>query len=269
MESDTRAQAHGRREPEASGFRRPRRPGLAGRPGLGGPSLPCRSSLRRSIVALALPILVALVAAACGVSGPTAAPASPLASALPAGTYTSLAFQPPVTYTLPEGWSKPVDSPSYLELRPAGSELAGIFLFRDPYAASQDLSCPATPEPGVGRTSSELAAWIRGRPGLVVSDPRLASVGGLSGTALDTGIVTGWTASCPFADGIPTVPLITSPEAGYNWVVAGSERLRLFLLDVPGDGTVIVDIDAFDGSLIDELIADAMPIVNSFVFATE
>jgi len=65
------------------------------------------------------------------------------------------------------------------------------------------------------------------------------------------------------------VPLITSPEAGYNWVVAGSERLRLFLLDVPGDGTVIVDIDAFDGSLIDELIADAMPIVNSFVFATE
>jgi hypothetical protein len=220
-------------------------------------------------IALVLAAMVALVVAGCAASGPTAAPASSVPSALPAGTYTSQAFQPPVTFTLPEGWSKPADTASYLELRPAGSELAGIFLFRDPYAASQDPACPATPEPGVGRTSSELAAWIRARPGLDVSDPRLASIGGLSGVALDAGIVAGWTESCPFANGIPTVPLITSPEAGYNWVVAGGERLRLFLLDVPGGGTVVVDIDDFTGELVEDLLADAMPIVNSFDFAIE
>ena len=223
---------------------------------------------RQWLARLSLAIL-AVALAGCGGSGPTTAPASPPPSALPAGTYTSASFQPAVTFTLPDGWTKPLDSAAYLELRPAGSDVTGIFLFRDAQAASQDPACPATPEPGVGRTSSELAAWIRERPGLLVSDPRLASVGGLSGTGLDLGIVAGWTVSCPFADGIPTVPLITNPEAGYNWVVAGGERLRMFILDVPGGGTVIVDIDDFTGSSIDALIAEAMPIVNSFVFAKE
>jgi hypothetical protein len=49
--------------------------------------------------------------------------------------------------------------------------------------------------------------------------------------------------------------------------MAGSERLRLFVLDLPSGGTVIVDIDAFDGSLIDQLLNDAMPIVSSMSFA--
>jgi hypothetical protein len=217
---------------------------------------------------LALPLL-AVALAACGSSSPTAAPASPLPSALPAGTYTSQSFQPAVTFTLPDGWTKPVDSASYLELRPVGSDVTGIFLFRDAQAMSQDPGCPDTPEPGVGATSSELAAWIRERPGLLVSEPRLASVGGLSGTGLDLGIASGWSESCPFANGIPTVPLIVSPEAGYRWVIAGGERLRLFILDVPGGGTVIVDIDDFEGTSIDALIAQATPIVNSFVFARE
>ena len=49
--------------------------------------------------------------------------------------------------------------------------------------------------------------------------------------------------------------------------MAGSERLRLSLLDVPGGGTVVVDIDAFDGSLMEELLPAAAPIVGSFSFA--
>ena len=39
------------------------------------------------------------------------------------------------------------------------------------------------------------------------------------------------------------------------------------LLDVPGGGTVVVDIDAFDGSLMEELLPAAAPIVGSFSFA--
>jgi hypothetical protein len=154
---------------------------------------------------------------------PTPAPATP-ASALPAGTYTSRSFAPAVTFTLPDGWTNPTDTGTYLALYPAGNDLAGVHLFRDPQAASQAETCPSTAEPGVGTLSSELAAWIRERPGLDVSTPRMVTVGGLRGVELDVRIRSGWAASCPFADGIPTVPLFVGRDGDLRWVVAGSER---------------------------------------------
>ncbi len=183
------------------------------------------------------------------------------------GASTSQAFQPAVTYTLPEGWDNPVDSADYFALAPAGSKIAGIHLFANPRAASQDSACPTTPEPGVGTLSSELATWIRSRPGLEVGNPKMVTVGGLRGVELDVAIVAGWKPSCPFAEGIPTVPLFVGPSGSLRWVIAGSERLRLDLLDVPGGGTVVVDVDAFDGSVFDDLLAAAAPIVRTFSFA--
>jgi hypothetical protein len=227
-------------------------------------------SIRSSLAAI---LLAAAIAAACmsGGGGPTA---SPSPTGLAPGTYTTAAFKPAVTFSLPSGWELLGDSlsaagavPVYVELRPAGSEVVGIHFFRDPVAASQDPTCPETAEPSVGGTSSELATWIRGRPGLLVSEPKLAAVGGLRGVELDLGIVTGWTASCPFANGIPTAALFVGAGGQYRWVVAGSERLRLYLLDLAGGGTLVVDIDAFDGSLIDDLIGAAVPIVQSLAFA--
>ncbi len=94
------------------------------------------------------------------------------------------------------------------------------------------------------------------------------TVGGLRGTELDVAIASGWKASCPFANGLPTVPLFVGSDGQLRWVIAGSERLRLDLLDVPGGGTVVVDTDTFDGTLWDQLLAVATPIVQSFRFAT-
>ncbi len=209
---------------------------------------------------------IAIVVAACGGASATAAPS--VAAGLPAGTYTSKAFNPAVTYTIPAGWEQAVDSASYLQLRPAGSDIAGIYLFRNPTAASQDPTCPNLPEPGVGTTSSELAAWIRERPGLVVSNPAMITVGGLPGVSIDVGIKDGWTQSCSFANGSPTVPLFDGGAAGYHWVVYGDERLRLYLLDLPGGGTVAVNVDTVDGSIVDQLIADSLPITRSLSFGS-
>jgi hypothetical protein len=211
-------------------------------------------------------LVSAALASACTPAGAGPA-ASPLPSGMAPGTYTSGSFEPAVTFTLPGGWETPADSPAYLQLRPVGSEVIGIHLFRSPAAASQDPSCPETAEPGVGSTSSEFSAWIRGRPGLVVSTPKLASVGGLRGVELDLGIRLGWSASCPFANGSPTVALFVAANGQYRWVVAGNERLRLYLLDLPSGGTLVVDIDAFDGALMDALLSAATPIVQSFAFA--
>jgi hypothetical protein len=198
---------------------------------------------------------------------PTAAAGSPAPSGLAAGTYASQVFKPTVTFTVPDGWMVGADSTPYFQLLPVNTDVVGIHLFRDAKAASQDPSCPDTPAAGVGSSAKELVEWIRGRPGLVVSEPTLSTVGGLSGQRIDVSIKDGWTASCPFAGGTPTVPLLVEGAGGYRWVVAGSERLRLDVLELPGGGTVIVDIDAFDGRLMDELLKIAVPIVDSFSFA--
>ncbi|MEI8333739.1 MAG: hypothetical protein WCH74_07785 [Chloroflexota bacterium] len=223
-----------------------------------------------AVVLVVAALMVGVLAVGVG-SGPAAArptPTVPLATGLPAGTYSSQRFSPGATFTLPAGWEIATDAPDYLLVRPAGSDVVGIHLFRDWLPASQDLACPSTAEPGVGTTSTEIVKWLRERPGLVVSDPRIVTVGGLRGTEVDVGIRDGWTASCPFAGGTPTVPFLVDSGSASQWVIAGGERLRLSLLDVPGGGTVIVDIDDFDGRLMDQLIADAVPIVASLAFAT-
>jgi hypothetical protein len=230
---------------------------------------------RRSLSILAVVVVVGAMLvgalAATTVTGPSTpkpTPTAPQASGLPAGTYTSQRLSPAATFTLPAGWDIATDSPDYLELKPAGSDIAGIHFFLHPLARSQELSCPETAAPGVGTTSTELVQWLRGLPGLVVSDSKMVTVGGLRGTQVDVGIREGWTASCPFADGAATVPLWLDGKGGYGWVAAGNERMRLSVLDVPGGGTLIVDVDAFDGSVIDQLLSDATPIIASLSFDT-
>ncbi len=219
--------------------------------------------MRRGPLILALTLLMAACSSGANES-PSASPESPL----PAGSHTSTAFQPTVTFTVPDGWVLATDSAAYLQLRPADQQLLGIHLFRGVSAASQDATCPAQPQPGVGTSSIELVAWIRGLKGLSVTSPALVTVGGLRGSSMDIRIANGWTASCPFANGIPTVPLLVDQGTGLRWVIAGGERLRLYVLDLPDGGTLIVDIDDFEGSQLTAFLGTAQPIVNSLQFGS-
>ena len=215
-------------------------------------------------------MVAVVVAAGCG-SGPSPTPARATAAprvALAAGAHSSTTFKPRITYTLPDGWLIADDNPDYFALQPVTSDAVGIYVFQAPLAASQDATCPTTPESGVGTTAKDLVDWIRARPGLVAGDPAAVTLGGFVGLQLDVAIVAGWKPSCPFAKGMPTVPLFVGPTAtSFRWVVAGSERLRLIILDAPGTGTVVVDIDDFDGSLMDGFLPAASPIVKSIRFA--
>lgn len=214
-------------------------------------------------------VALALVVAACGGSSTASSSnGSPAPSPLAAGTYTSTAFAPAVTYAVPGGWENPSDSAAYMLLRPLGDEYNGIHFFHDPAALSQAADCPAAAEPGVGASSLELVAWIRGRKGLVVGTPALVTVAGLPATSIDVGIAAGWTTSCPFANGSPTVPLFFGKETELRWIVAGDERLRLYFVDVPNRGLVVVDLDSFDGTGMDGLLSGASPIMKSLKFAS-
>jgi hypothetical protein len=221
---------------------------------------------RRSWLAFVGLVASVLVAGCGGGASPTPAPAT-LRPALPAGAYSTSVFAPAIAFTLPDGWVIAADSGDYVALQPAASEVTGIYVFRSPLAASQDVDCPIAAAAGVGATAGDLVEWIQARPGLVVGAPLPVTIGGLEGLRVDVRILDGWLASCPFADRLPTVPLFVSPtDPGFRWVIAGSERLRLDLLDVPAGGTVVVDIDAFDGSLMDAFLPDAARIVASMSF---
>jgi len=212
------------------------------------------------------------MAAGCAGGGSTSGGSATLTpasrQALPAGDYRSTAFNPVVSFTLPAGWLIVEDTADYLAIQPVTSESIGIYLFRSPAAASQQADCPTTGLPEVGPMAKDLVDWIGERPGLRTSRPVSVALGSLIGFQLDVAIVDGWTASCPFANDLPTVPLFVGRTQGLRWVVAGSERLLLQVLDVPGDGTVVVDIDAFEGPLFDGFVPVATPIVKSLRFAT-
>jgi hypothetical protein len=226
-----------------------------------------RPSLIRALAAI---VVAAIVSACSGGAAPSTAPVAtgPAGSPLPAGTYTSKAFTPAVTYTLPAGWQNIDDLATYLSLNPFANDAVGIHFFKDPPPMSQATGCPSATEVAVGTSSADLVKWIRARPGLTVSQPAIATIDGLPATQIDVRIIDGWTDSCPFANGIPTVPLFYRPGTdGYRWVIAGSERLRLYFVDVPGVGLVVVDIDAFDGSQFDALAQLAKPIVDSLKIA--
>ena len=220
----------------------------------------------RSSVVLA--VVLALAAAGCGGSSSpsTAAASGPVPSPLAPGTYTTVAFKPAVTFTVPADWEKPADDPGYLLVRPLGNENNGVNFFANPVALSQDATCPASAEPNVGSSSVQLVAWIRSLKGLTVSNPAMATIAGFPATSLDISIAAGWTTSCPFANGIPTVPLLYGAPS-LRWVIAAPERLRLYFVDVPNAGLVIVDLDSFDGVGFEGLLSAAAPVVKSLKLA--
>ena len=211
----------------------------------------------------------ALVLAGCGATAPASpsTAATPAPSALAAGTYTSVTFKPAVTFTVGDGWELPSDALAYMLVRPVGDQNNGIHFFHNPQALSQATDCPAAAQPNVGTTSVELITWIRSLKGLVVGTPAMVTVGGLPATSIDVGIADGWTQSCPFANGAPTVPLFYGQDSGLRWIVVGNERLRLSFVDVPNAGLVVVDIDAFDGTQFNALLSAASPVVKSLKIA--
>lgn len=228
-----------------------------------------RGLARRSCFGLAVAVVLG---AGCG-GGAAPTPSTTTTSTAPraalvGGAHSSNAFSPTVSFMLPDGWLIAGDSPNYFALQPVTSELTGIYVFRSPRAASQEADCPTTPAPGIGTTAKDLVDWIRERPGLTTGVPVPITMGGLVGLQVDIAIVVGWKPSCPYAGGIPAVPLfVDASDPGFRWAIAGSERLRLSVLDIPGKGTVVVDIDDFDGSLMDNFLPAARPIVESMRFA--
>ncbi len=212
-------------------------------------------------------LLVPLVAGCSALPFGKSSPSPSSLAELPAGTHTTVAFQPTTTYTVPVGWVNPADAADYFNLMPALDQNNGVHLFHNAQALSQDTTCPTAPQAGVGTSAAELTAWIRSLKGLNVSQPAMVTVSGLPATQLDVSIHTSWTQTCSFSNGLPVVPLFYRPAAKLGWWVAGDEKLRLFLVDVPNQGTVVIDLDSYDGTGFGDLLTAGSGVVKSLQFA--
>ena len=87
---------------------------------------------------------------------------------------------------------------------------------------------------------------------------------------LDVSVSPTWTATCPAITDKPYVPLFTNGESSeadsFDWGLTAGAAMRLFLLDLPDGRTMLIDIEAQDKATWDALVAEATPIVNTFVF---
>ena len=186
---------------------------------------------------------------------------------LAAGTYTSRAFDPPLTYTVPVGWYNKFDDTYGYGLRKAvGND--SVEVLRDLVVARADC-IEAETEPGVGTAASAMVQALAARPGLDTTEPAPITIGGLSGFTIDIKMSPDWTTPCPFSEGRPVVPTVTDPRAtpgtGLHWTaeaVTDDSFARYVILDLPGGGTVLI---APAGQ--PAFVTEAMPVIESFEFA--
>lgn len=185
---------------------------------------------------------------------------------------------PPVygglTFTVPAGWTHVADnatrfwlmkSDQYPHLQDGTIKDASIYVFGHPQAASRAEGCPSEPEPGVGLSPGELMAFITSLPSVNAGVPQPITINGRSGSWVDLEIDPAWTQPCAWSDGKPAASLVYA-NTGLTGA-SGTGKHREIFINIGHGNTVYVEINGEDPARWDALIAEAMPIVESFVFA--
>lgn len=257
------------------------------------------SGVRRAGKALAYVAVVALAIAVVGLgalslrnnvgsSPPPAASAessSPSPSACPnpdggqcagqlePGPHRSRQFIPPIDYIIPpdspEIWDNPEDLPGTFTLHPAGPDTDAIFFFRDVRVLTE--GCDPHLDDSVGNTAAEIAAWMTANPGIISTPAEPATHGGLRGVLLDIAASGTYTTVCPndrgtYPEGLPILPLFAGAGSGdLTWFIGGDERMRLYLLDMPGGGNIVISIDAIGGDF-ETLLEVTQRVLDSISF---
>ena len=176
------------------------------------------------------------------------------AGPLEPGAHRSELFIPPIDYIIPldspVAWDNPEDRPGTFTLHPAGPDTDAIFFFRDVRVLTE--GCNPVINGAVGNTAAEIADWMEGNPGLITTNVQPVTHGGLRGVVLDLAASGSYTTVCPndlgtYPEGLPILPLLFGAGSGeLTWFIGGDERMRLYLLDMPGGGNLAISIDAIN-----------------------
>ena len=183
------------------------------------------------------------------------------AGILPAGSQTTKSFVPRFTFTVPEGWVNSSDEAGFYGLFPdtpanAAEDAASGSLAHEIYMGphqSPYFVCEAW-EDNRGATAAEMVAAMVANEALATSEPIDVTIGGLTGKQFDVRLDPDWTDSCPGDP--PTLDL-------------GDQRTRGFLLDTPDRGVIVIFVGSLHSAGHEAFLAEAMPIVESFIDFTQ
>lgn len=189
---------------------------------------------------------------------------------LPIGMNTS-AFRPRVEFRIDDrGWIPVIDERSNLTLLPPGGDFAGlddgtsdkVAIYGPVHALSRRCAVKGqiTTEPtGVGHTAQAIAHELSTRPGVIGTDPRAITVGGLQGYLVDLRLDPHWTRTCFFND-VPSVPMIGAPQVTH--LLQPGFVLRYYFLDHSG-ATLAIEVTKVGTDDLDPYAA----FVGTFRFA--
>jgi hypothetical protein len=194
-------------------------------------------------------------------------------------TYTTHAFVPTVTYSVPAGWTNTLDTRGQVDLSfdaggiftyPDGIAFHdGISLFRRPVAESPDAQIPIY---AIGKTAKDLAEWLDSHVDLAASGLTPVTVGGAPGYRITIAVPKGPRTSpdhCTTDHGLQACESLfisDDPAATWGFGVVGPESAVVYLIDAPSGDTLMVVIDDVDGVDQAGLVAAGTPVVNSLVF---
>ena len=190
--------------------------------------------------------------------------------ALTAGTHTAPRFG--IDFTVPAGWLNLTDMPGWFLLAPADDTQRGpwsgkyLAVIPDVAITEQQPDCAPSPDAGVGGTVADMVGYVTAHPGLVTSNVRPATIGGLAGQSVDLHVAPTWTTTC--GDGFPPqVSLLTETNAdGWRWNAGAGERQRLLFLDDGAGGVIVIAVNSPTPEGFDAMAQAAAPIVDSFRF---
>jgi hypothetical protein len=185
-----------------------------------------------------------------------------------------------LTYSVPAGWASGSDWPSEFTLTPSADyalwtkdgppaeTFHGIYLMAQPVPAAQTVDCTNAEEPGGIGTVDGLMDWVTTRPGLEFGESGTMDLGPHTGRWVDIRVDPELPFQCPDPNDHAKVALIN--RAGTNndvgWWLLPNEQLRLIFVDIGQGDVVAIAIDSTDPDRFQELIAQAIPIVESFRF---
>jgi hypothetical protein len=182
-----------------------------------------------------------------------------------------------ISYTVPSGWAATADWPRDYFLEPAdwyaenrgdiSAETRGIYVGSHAIALEPGSSCAPGPADEVGRSADAITTWLSEHPALDAVPPVAISIDGVDGAYVDGSMVTSADEVCRSA---PTPVVLLFGEDGLQgegraWGALEGQPARWILLDLEPERPILIMITARD-DLFDDLLAEAMPIVESFRF---
>jgi hypothetical protein len=96
-----------------------------------------------------------------------------------------------------------------------------------------------------------------------VTEQPAVTIDGLQASVVDLAVTDAWTETCDPANPFVAAPVLVGD---YHWALAKGDRMRVILVDLPAGATAAITIDVEDPATFDTLVAEAMPIVETFDF---